>query len=739
MAKPTRPARPPSAPPPLKTQRPVLPSPLKFTQFPRFQFLLWLCLAVPILLLEGFQHWQTGVFFVAALALSLVVRELMWGNRDLLQDELVVRDDHESIWLFVFGRMVRNTEEHAAERRRLLEITGTGRKFLIRIAVIALGIVYFAWMKNREAIHFRPSAFLYIVIFTILISSVFACQFWAALVVAAVVTVFATKAEWGLFPVVFAGFLILFFAALSSYRQTAIEWVYAHERDFKKWTRGPSVVSSIILVSLLAVVSLWLFDKILPDSFKAEKQSRAARAMESIKNQVQEKIAQKVVEQQLGRESTQGPPQGEPSAVAPIPALGPGPSQGAQTIETLTGTDPQVAKNLASRLNPEELKALERLAAASSRYQQAIGSSGSSARGGSGSGGGSGELGSRPGLDPEAWERFLEQIRQNPDSQKALLQKYPDMKSDLERMATGHAPRAELAAKLEDEFLRQHGPLASQPLSDQKQFAQLAKKLELSDEQLKRAMSGQKLSENELKSLASEVAATQPLFDQAGDSAVAANESGAGAAGQGRSGEESSSASGRPRPGGGPGPDQGAASPPGVAERLKAAPLTRAQRQEKVRVQVEQTFKFLENAGLALLYLGGIYLIFILFSKFSEKTREETKPAGKLNRDEKKALLSELKAIHARPLSAAEEVVKCYHLFLKMMELVQCPRSRELTPVHFAGDVVQRFPHLKKPVPFLSEVFCQVFYGKLEVNSETLQEFRGQFRLTFRQFGLKVP
>lgn len=142
---------------------------------------------------------------------------------------------------------------------------------------------------------------------------------------------------------------------------------------------------------------------------------------------------------------------------------------------------------------------------------------------------------------------------------------------------------------------------------------------------------------------------------------------------------------------------------------------------------------------MALLYLGGIYLLFMLFTKFAEKPREETKPAGRLNRDEKRALMTELKAMQERPLSPAEEVVRRYHLFLKMMELVQYPRSREITPIRFADDVVVRFPHLKKPVPFLSEIFCQVFYGKLEVNGETLKEFRDQFRLVFRQFGLKVP
>lgn len=256
---------------------PSSPSPGRFTQFTLFQVLVLAGLMIPMFLLEGVNHWQTGIFFAAALAFSFLIREGIWGHRDLLQDELVTRDDHESLWLFVFGRMVQDSEGHSKERKRLLYITASGKKYLIRILIVAMVVLYFAWMKNREAVSFRPSAFLYILIFTIMISSVFACQYWAALLVSGVVAIFATSGEWGPYPLAFATFLIALFAALTSYRQSTVEWVYAHERDFLKRGIGPSPLQSVMIVALLAVFSLWFLDKVLPDSLKSQKKASISK------------------------------------------------------------------------------------------------------------------------------------------------------------------------------------------------------------------------------------------------------------------------------------------------------------------------------------------------------------------------------------------------------------------------------------------------------------------------------
>ncbi|MCB0385201.1 MAG: hypothetical protein KDD43_07395, partial [Bdellovibrionales bacterium] len=290
-----------------KVSRPKAgPSPSGYTQFNLFQFLVLAVLAIPLFLLEGLNHWETGVFFAAALGLSLFLREGIWGHRDLLQDELVTRDDHESLWLFVFGRLVQDSEGHAKERKRLLYITASGKKYLIRVLIVGMAILYFAWMKNRETVSFRPSAFLYVLMFTILISTVFACQFWAAFLVAGVVAIFATSGEWGPYPLAFAAFLVALFAAMTSYRQSSIEWVYAHERDFKKRGAGPNPLQAAMLVALLAVFSLWFLDKVLPDSLRSQKKSSISQKMDEIRSKVAEEVSQQITDYQEKQMGEQG-------------------------------------------------------------------------------------------------------------------------------------------------------------------------------------------------------------------------------------------------------------------------------------------------------------------------------------------------------------------------------------------------------------------------------------------------
>ncbi|MCB0364442.1 MAG: DUF4129 domain-containing protein [Bdellovibrionaceae bacterium] len=716
---------------------PSSPSPGRFTQFTLFQVLVLAGLMIPMFLLEGVNHWQTGIFFAAALAFSFLIREGIWGHRDLLQDELVTRDDHESLWLFVFGRMVQDSEGHSKERKRLLYITASGKKYLIRILIVAMVVLYFAWMKNREAVSFRPSAFLYILIFTIMISSVFACQYWAALLVSGVVAIFATSGEWGPYPLAFATFLIALFAALTSYRQSTVEWVYAHERDFLKRGIGPSPLQSVMIVALLAVFSLWFLDKVLPDSLKSQKKASISKKMDEIRSKVAEKVSEQIVDYQEKQSQ-------EPRPGADGFALSPSQREGADVLQQLIGSDSQTAESLASRLTPEELKTLGDMAAAGSQLSGALGRPGGRGDMPAGGGGGRGRegiAGNRPGLDPEAWEKFLKQIRNNPAARHELLKKYPELKQEMDRMAAGGTPSGQLQSRLEEEFVRQKGAIESLPKSEQQKYQQLGKKLGLNKQELDQVLSGKQLNKKQLSGLAQKVQSSPPVHPGGH-----ATQQGSGGGGQdqgpgGVSGDLGSG--GGDGDGSGPGGDQtknaGKGQKEGKKGILPPPKLTREQRQEKARLKVEQALKFFENAAIALLYVAAVLLIYMLFTKFSDRQKDETKPAGRLSRDDRKSLVAELKQMRSRPLSPQEEVVKSYHLFLRVMELVQYPRAQEITPTDFAHEVIRHFPRLRDPVPYVSEVFCQVFYGKRDVEAGTLGQFRTHFRKVFRQFGLKAP
>ncbi|MCB0384010.1 MAG: DUF4129 domain-containing protein, partial [Bdellovibrionales bacterium] len=419
--------------------------------------------------------------------------------------------------------------------------------------------------------------------------------------------------------------------------------------------------------------------------------------------------------------------------------LSPAQKQGADVLQQLVGTDAKTAESLASRLTPEELKALGDLAATSGKFSQVIGQKGGSktTRSGGGGRGGQGVAGNRPSLDPEAWEKFLNQIRNNPAAQHELLKKYPELQEEMNQLAGGGAPSQELQARLEEEFIRSQGPMESLPQTEQKKYQDLGKKLGLNEQELNQVLSGKTLSEKQLGNLARKTQQSEGKRGPGeGSPTFGEGSNGGAAAGAAKGGGPSSLEQGGGGKGqkGGQGP-QARGSKNGNLPSLP--PLTREQRQEKARLKVEQALKFLENAAVAFLYLAAVYLLYILFVKFSDRQKDETKPVGRLNRDDRKSLASELRQMRARPLSPQEEVVKSYHLFLRVMEMVQYPRAQEVTPTNFAQEVVRHFPRLRDPVPYVSEVFCQVFYGKREVESGTLEQFRGHFKKVFRQFGLR--
>lgn len=696
------------------------PSPMKYTQFGLFQVLTLVALVLPLMLLEGVNHWQTGLFFAVAIGASFLLRELIWGHGDLLQDELADKDDHESLWLFVFGRLVRNTEHHSVERKRLLRISSSGKKYLIRISIVAMVVLYFVWMRNREAVSFRPSAFLYTLVFALLLSSVFACQFWASLIVAGIITIFATSGEWGPYPLAFAGFLVLLFGAMATYRQSTIEWVYAHERHFKKIGFGPGPLSSVLLVALLAVFSLWILDKVLPDSLRSQKKGNVSQAVDSLKAKIAKKVSEEIVERQGGSPGMGGSGQGAASSGG-YPTLSGPQQQGANTLEKMSGLDPETAAGLASSLSPEDLAALGDFASLSGDYARTMGG-GAGKRGGSGGSGKQGLTSNRPGMDPEAWQRFMKQLRDNPGAQNDFLKEYPQLSGDVQSMAQGQPPSPALEQGLE-EYLKQNGPVETQPEAQQQRYEQLAKKLGMDKEDLTKMAKGQKLDVEQLQAM-------KKLAQQ--NRAQSGGSTGSLGAG-GAAGVQAGSGSG-----GGAG--SGSKVKDEFQRRLeeqKAKPLmSREERLNKTRMRVEQNLSFIQNILIAIAYLAGVYLLFVIIMKFSGKQQEETKPTGKLTREDRKSLKDEFRRLHSRPLDPQEEVVKSYHLFLRVMELVQYPRQPEISPTRFARDVIRHFPRLREAAPYMSEIFCQVLYGRVQVEAGTLKEFRGHFRKVVRQFGL---
>ncbi|MBK7842983.1 MAG: hypothetical protein IPJ71_04705 [Bdellovibrionales bacterium] len=668
-------------------------SPFQYTQTGTLQFAVVIALVLATGLAEGIKHWRTTIFFSAVFGLGLLLREMFWGHGDLLDDYFVEKDVHYSPWLFVFGQRVKNGESNSLERKRLLRVTSSGRKFGIRIIVFSVGLIYAFWIKKNNLVEFRPSSSLYLLVFSFLLSAVFICQVWVILAVSALIALVAVGSEWGQHPIVFGFYLAVLFFCLGVYRINEIQWIYANERKFKKRGRNLKLWNSVVLLSLIGFVCLWFFNLIVPDSKRVVKNDRVGETFNQFKLSISNNIVESLVkkeEVELGLSMK--------NEIVIKPAITEEQRKAAKVFEDMIGKDPKLAESLASRLSDVDLKALESLMEIRQKNDNSP----------------EGSQINPQDFDKEAYEKFVESARNSAFVKEKLKSSFPDLEKEIGEFEQGVPASELLRRRLRDEFVKQRGPIGSLTQRKQDELNQLGEKIGLKKSDLEKVASTGRLTEEGLERMHSEgeAASRQAEARERGEMIDRETQEMAKAAVKIEAEIEGAS---------------------------HVAPLSREKRLEKIRSQIERLFSQLERWAKVLLYLGALYLAYLIFFRLFGEKGESHEAAENVDRIKKSSLLDEARMLRSRSMSSTEEVILSYQLFLRLMELIEFPRLPEVSPTGYAEDVSRSFPKLKESVSSLTDVFCNVLYGENEIDNSYLSKFRSNLDIVFKQFNLRLP
>lgn len=146
---------------------------------------------------------------------------------------------------------------------------------------------------------------------------------------------------------------------------------------------------------------------------------------------------------------------------------------------------------------------------------------------------------------------------------------------------------------------------------------------------------------------------------------------------------------------------------------------------------LNKLFSFLKFVGWVL----GVFFVILVLRKLFKKIdpeKEEAEKEEKWKWNEIQDCLDELEFLKRKKLSAREEIIAYYQLFLKMMSITQIPRPDFLPAESYSKKLEARFPNLKDSLRLTSKCFSRAFYSLLHVSDEDLESFRSHIPLLLK-------
>ncbi len=138
----------------------------------------------------------------------------------------------------------------------------------------------------------------------------------------------------------------------------------------------------------------------------------------------------------------------------------------------------------------------------------------------------------------------------------------------------------------------------------------------------------------------------------------------------------------------------------------------------------EKQLQLLYSALRALLAIAALAMVGVLLWKLLYRGDPNKPRKVKLMRGTRLALKEELRALEDRKLTAYEEVIARYKIFLSIMDAVQRPKPEHLPPNEYYQVLACEFPHLVSHTQRITTVFSDSFYVEIEVSDGELQGFR---------------
>ncbi|MEC9282823.1 MAG: hypothetical protein VX642_08925 [Bdellovibrionota bacterium] len=147
--------------------------------------------------------------------------------------------------------------------------------------------------------------------------------------------------------------------------------------------------------------------------------------------------------------------------------------------------------------------------------------------------------------------------------------------------------------------------------------------------------------------------------------------------------------------------------------------VNKKEKQEDYARLLEFIFKGLKM----FLFVGLALFLFSMFLKFGKKDVADKKLKSRDIQKLKKKLAQMMREQKGTQLNFEEEVLKTYHEFLIMFEILDFAKPKDQVPSYFQFQVARHFPDLHNDFSQITDHFCDVYYGKQEFNDQQKNNF----------------
>ncbi|MEQ1875328.1 MAG: hypothetical protein ABL958_01690 [Bdellovibrionia bacterium] len=177
------------------------------------------------------------------------------------------------------------------------------------------------------------------------------------------------------------------------------------------------------------------------------------------------------------------------------------------------------------------------------------------------------------------------------------------------------------------------------------------------------------------------------------------------------------------------------ATPPGAAPKQagKAPPSPQKPPPPPPEDVLKKYYTLLKALGVVLaIFLAVLFVVKLLRKKDVDDDEEESNK--KTLEETKRSVRGDLKKLNAVKLTARQEVLKKYHLFLRFMAAVEHAREEHVPPTLYANEVSSTFPALGSDIERINSIFCETLYGDREVSETALKTYNSSINAVFANF-----
>lgn len=169
----------------------------------------------------------------------------------------------------------------------------------------------------------------------------------------------------------------------------------------------------------------------------------------------------------------------------------------------------------------------------------------------------------------------------------------------------------------------------------------------------------------------------------------------------------------------------------------RTPPKDRESRLKELEKKIELPMEITKGV----LVIVGLVVALLMLAKYFSSGKEDPEKEIKVQQISKKQrerLQTILQQIHAKGLSAHDEVIETYNALMAVFQAGEHRREEWLPPEEFSNQIARALPSLRKPFDEITGRFSRTLYGKKSVSESELMAYRENVMRILKFFQVAV-